>query len=289
VDPVRATWGQGDDPLDSFTGFRFGLRGVMATKGHFAAIINISILYFFSKNNLISLRENFLSKLFYMFLLLVLFLASGSIASIFAMFFVLYFCNIFNSFTQKNSLKTLISVFLKVLIIPVIFLLNVQFRFLDTFFNRDFTTLTGRSDLWIIGLDLIKKNILLGYGPGGFCLSYELDGTKCEFTDNLSSLKAFVGTAPHNEIVNIVLSYGLVGLILFLLLYLNLYIRLFSLKRRKNIDSINFYFYFIIFSLTVQLLGGFFLSPLNAYWLVFTVIYFLIFHPRHDRSSSALA
>jgi exopolysaccharide production protein ExoQ len=72
--------------------------------------------------------------------------------------------------------------------------------------NRD-STLTGRSDLWTKLVPYAKQNFLLGYGIGGFWSDLRID--------KIQSIEA------HNGYLDVILNYGIVGLILFSILLMS--------------------------------------------------------------------
>jgi len=73
------------------------------------------------------------------------------------------------------------------------------------------TSLGQRLDWWNDSLELIKKRPLFGYGTGGFTVAHNqlIKGTDIEPTDN-----------PHNEYLFITVQLGLIGLLLFLTLFI---------------------------------------------------------------------
>jgi O-antigen ligase len=73
------------------------------------------------------------------------------------------------------------------------------------------TSLGQRLDWWNDSLELIKRRPIFGYGTGGFTTAHNqlIKGTDIEPTDN-----------PHNEYLFITVQLGLIGLILFLALFI---------------------------------------------------------------------
>lgn len=72
--------------------------------------------------------------------------------------------------------------------------------------NRD-STLTGRADLWTKLVPCAEQKFLLGYGIGGFWSDLRID--------QMQSMES------HNGYLDVILNYGIVGLILFSILLVN--------------------------------------------------------------------
>ena len=77
------------------------------------------------------------------------------------------------------------------------------------------TSLGQRLDWWNDSLELIKKRPVFGFGTGGFTVAHNqlIQGTHTEPTDN-----------PHNEYLFIAVQLGIVGLVLFLALFITQWI-----------------------------------------------------------------
>jgi O-antigen ligase len=72
------------------------------------------------------------------------------------------------------------------------------------------TSMGMRFDWWINSVGMIKERPIFGYGTGSFLKEHDkwIEGTKIQPTDN-----------PHNEYLFIGVQLGLLGLLLFLLLF----------------------------------------------------------------------
>ncbi|KAB8331470.1 O-antigen ligase family protein [Scytonema tolypothrichoides VB-61278] len=86
-------------------------------------------------------------------------------------------------------------------------------------------TLTGRTDLWPLVIDMIRKQPWLGYGFGGFWQG--LNGESAYILRGVG----WPVTHPHNGFLAIWLDLGLLGLLIFLLGFLRAYIKAIALLR----------------------------------------------------------
>lgn len=276
---------RGNEIGEEISTLRFGFRGIMSTKGMMAIVCDLLILIFFSKPN--PFKPNLIKSTVYILSLLFTLFLCGSVTSIFGLAFVCLVVFLLKNLS-KNKLRIFIFVTPIFAILIGIFYLNYLYGFFDEFFNRDFTSFSGRTELWSSGLDMVKDRFFFGFGVNGFCLSY-LAGEKCNFsqlsdlTNSLQLTSKYVGISPHNEFVNILLNYGIVGLSIFASIFVKLYFRFFSLYKYKKGDWLfNFILYFLILSPVLQFFAGYFLTPLHTAWFLFLIVYFLVYHPRSD-------
>ncbi|RPH51733.1 MAG: O-antigen ligase family protein [Desulfobacteraceae bacterium] len=118
---------------------------------------------------------------------------------------------IFNWLKKRNIVlnANLISIFIGFIILfgtITPFMGHLPFFDVSEVLNRD-STLTGRADLWDRLVPCAKQNFLLGYGIGAFWSDLRID--------EMRSMEA------HNGYLDVILNYGLVGLILFSIFLLN--------------------------------------------------------------------
>ncbi|MHC5725576.1 MAG: O-antigen ligase family protein, partial [Nostoc sp.] len=89
-------------------------------------------------------------------------------------------------------------------------------------------TLTGRTELWPLVIDMIWKHPWLGYGYGGFWQGW--NGESAYIWLNAG----WMPNHPHNGYLNLCLDLGLLGLGLFFLGFWRSYLQGFSLVRSSN-------------------------------------------------------
>lgn len=86
------------------------------------------------------------------------------------------------------------------------FMGHLPFLDVSAILNRD-STLTGRADLWARLVPYAQEKFLLGYGIGGFWSDLRIE--------QMQSIEA------HNGYLDVILNYGIVGLILFSIFLMN--------------------------------------------------------------------
>ena len=113
-------------------------------------------------------------------------------------------------------------------------------------FNRDLT-LTGRTDIWEVIVELIKIKPIIGYGYGG--IWYEGSIIK-----NYIWNRTFIGMeGAHNGFLEWALQIGILGLIAFIIMILSMGYKLIKLKNKDEFVfrvGIQYIVYILIFYIT---------------------------------------
>ena len=154
------------------------------------------------------------------------------------------------SFSFDDSQGTLI---LKVNNLPISFRITSEgFRLLDQ--NGNPTELrnvekwniglperagSGRVYIWSRSLPLIKKTVLIGFGPDTFAIDFPQDDYIGKF-NNIDDIKTLVDK-PHNFYIQVAISTGLVSLLALLVLFCMYIFRSGWIYIKKNGDSIGFF------------------------------------------------
>ncbi len=124
------------------------------------------------------------------------------------------------------------------------------------------TTSQGmRLDWWITGLKLIQEKPVLGYGTGAYKKEHarKIEGTQIKKTDN-----------PHNEYLFITIQLGIVGL----LLYLSIFVSQFFHSLKNKIPERYLHQGVIVAMLTGCLMNSFlFDSHQGHFWAFLTAVY----------------
>jgi O-antigen ligase len=91
--------------------------------------------------------------------------------------------------------------------------------------DKSITSIGQRFDWWVTSFELIKKKPVLGYGTGSFSRIYEqtTKTTRVKSMDN-----------PHNEYIFITFQVGVIGLFLFLMIFLLQFLASRSLPTQKG-------------------------------------------------------
>lgn len=110
----------------------------------------------------------------------------------------------------------------------------------------------GRLFIWYNFIKLIKEHPILGWGTGGWTANYMLCQADFFSTHPNSSFMSIADNVsyPYNEIIHIAVNYGLIGIILFISLFISLLIHQQSFDYQKSIKTSLFSFLlFSIFSI----------------------------------------
>ena len=168
----------------------------------------------------------------------------------------------------KHSIKIilfvfpLVMIFLTGLIVTILLRVGVVLNAM----NKD-TTLTGRIPVWNFLLEKLSEKPLLGYGHNAFWKTLSND------TGYLYSFNWKVGHA-HNGFLEVALSVGIIGLLLFLLSFTIAYIRAISLIRFANTAENFWPLQFLTITLITNLaVGSTFFDP-SSYWMIYIAIIF---------------
>ena len=138
------------------------------------------------------------------------------------------------SFLDKENILKAAKFFPILVLAFVLYLINYEAVIhsnlnviIDTILGKgmDFT---GRSTLWFFSLQLIRKRLWLGYGYNGFWS----DTARAKIAMNTAGFSA-VGYHAHNGYLELLVSIGIIGTVLFAIILLNIYIRL----RKKNVQQ----------------------------------------------------
>lgn len=135
------------------------------------------------------------------------------------------------------------------------------------------TALTGRGTLWLVVLQQIRGDTLLGIGPGTFWQA----GGASEINQTTLFLKDPYWVqnmiSADGGYIDLIASFGFVGLALFLLTATDLYRRLFKCWHRPDSRLVFVLTTFVIFHAITE---STVLYSTNILWLIYLVCYFYI-------------
>jgi len=124
---------------------------------------------------------------------------------------------------------------------------------------------SGRLDIWAVGLRLARENLLLGTGLDNFKVGF---GTYLVETETVRVIRP--GRGAHNDYLQVLGDLGLVGLLLFLAVLLNIGRRLVAIVR-SDLDAeavllATLVLGLLVFALSASLVDVFLWR--KAYWLI---------------------
>jgi O-antigen ligase len=130
-------------------------------------------------------------------------------------------------------------------------------------------TLTGRTDIWAVMLELILKRPLFGYGYNGFWLGWD-----SEVSAYVWRTLAWECPYAHNGFMDLLAELGLSGLVLFLLSFMFTCRKAIKLLRRtttiEELWPLLYLTYFIMYNITESTL----LSSNSIYWIIYATVVF---------------
>ena len=170
-------------------------------------IIPLFVLYLFYKEN----------KKSYIFLAVALYfiyalLLSGTRNCYISLFITLLFISFFYIYKSKKFLKTFLILLLLLFCFSLTYLFssNVKHRINKTDIKTDYS-LSSRLEMYKLGLNLIKEKPLFGHAPK----------TSIYRQENINHLQHF-----HNIYLDILVDFGFIGFILFLIIIYRIFARL---------------------------------------------------------------
>jgi exopolysaccharide production protein ExoQ len=190
------------------TGIHFGAwRGMFIHKngsGPFFGMISVIFIHYFYNSSL-NIKIRFLS-LFAFFSALTFVVMSKSATAIIICIITLstYFFSLFIfSIDKIGKRKALLSLFFGFIVI-VIFMFNVYYEDVLLLLDKD-PTLTGRTELWDVLLQLSFKHPFFGYGFGVF--------TRPEIMYQYSIEFGWEAKSTHSSYIDLILGMGYIGFV----------------------------------------------------------------------------
>lgn len=248
-------------------------RGVFLHKnGLGARMVNSSLVFF-----LLAYQHCQRSWLFWsgFILALLLLILSTSTSSLLNLFILICTFFIFKTFRWTYQIMIPTLIFIVALSQSLYFLFINSADSLFTSVGKD-TTLTGRTDLWPLVLDMIWKQPWIGYGYGGFWQGWNGESAY------IWSALGWTPTHPHNGYLALWLDLGLLGLGIFFLGFWRSYLQALTWVRKSttavDILPVLHMTYIIIMNLTESSL----LSSNSITWILY-VAFSLSLEVLHDQ------
>ena len=198
------------------------------------------------------IEENKKNKILYFLIMIINYIALmicqsrgiwiSIICTIVLAIFLIYLFNLFNPF--KENKKWLLLLLFSFLIITATYstenVLNkntvkIPQRALSTFDEQD-SSINTRLLIWRTTFEMIKEKPLFGSGIGTFKMNY-LD-YKADYLKRNPSYSKFSSNPneTHNEYLQIFAELGIIGISIFLLIFLSLYVLFVNYFKNKNIN-----------------------------------------------------
>jgi O-antigen ligase len=249
-------------------------RGLTSHKNVLGQIGVISIIfcYMFYRDS-----KNLYSKITSVFMIIVSFLltvGSFSSTSILMLLVILLLGMvrlIDKIFTPLGISRTLSMAFLYTFLLTIIITLIFEpdiISILPRTFGKD-TSFSGRTDLWAYMMIEIAKHPILGVGYQGFWV------VESELILRLYKIFNWLPNQSHNGYIDIWNELGIIGLILFILLIINYYIKLIKLKKE------HIWKFFILIALISNWQEATFFRPGQLLAVVLIISYLILIFELH--------
>jgi putative inorganic carbon (HCO3(-)) transporter len=260
-----------------FDGRVFSFLGNPAYLGQFLTLILIPVLYFIFKN--LSLKNwkkesIFIALFLLIFYVIVLTQTRTAMVGIVFLFFFLTVKNLKRIY--KYCVKNKFFILFPVLIVAIS-IIGVR-SFSERFSFSDLATrsLNSRIEIWKGTIELVKERPFLGYGLENFQVYFPEVASKAflSLEENIN----INADRIHNESLEFLFSLGIVGLLLYLLLFIILSVGFFKEKESS-------YSYLYLIPLTNMVQNQFAFSDASIIFLVVSILGILIARESKGKSS----
>jgi O-antigen ligase len=236
----------------------FGHKNALGT----ISVIGLSI-YILSFINSTSYR---FIKLGMIFIFLATLILSNSITALIIFLLITIALFMYKSmlklFTYNKYLFVSILSFVILLISSTIVAVFLGLDSIFSLMGRDIT-LSGRTTLWQSSFEMIKENILFGYGYGGF---WSNENNAFQVWKNIS----FMVNSSHSGILDIWLDLGIVGLLIISIGYfVNLTNAVILTSKNNYSIAVLWSFVFLLFMLFNNITDSRLLNSLSIYWAMY--------------------
>ena len=150
-------------------------------------------------------------------ILVILSGASSSLANVFIVILVYYFCQVFR---LRLTIQIPLLICLIIIGVWINILVTNNLDFLLGLLGKD-TTLTGRTELWQLTWASIQKEYWLGYGYRSFWIEGNSEASI------INTTLSWIVPHAHNGLLQLWTNLGLIGVIIYLLGFLTIFIRAF--------------------------------------------------------------
>jgi O-antigen ligase len=238
-------------------------KGIYGHKNHFGGTMILMWLTFFSLP-----KNNFkIYKYFGIMLSIMLILLSTSKTSLVISLLLISIMLFYKNFRWKGKISVIL---LDIGIIIIGCLTVVIFTYwveLLTGIGRD-STLTGRTPVWGVMIARLIQRPFLGYGRGGFFAPkspYAMEAGQAIRT-------GWIPPHGHNGFLDLAVDIGLIGLALFIIIYLTTFARVLKLAYATNNAEDFFPLAFLILLTMNNITESLLLYQTNIYWVLFITL-----------------
>lgn len=238
-------------------------RGVFPHKNILGARMVISTIIFLilgsnGKNKRLFIWGGFALS----FLLLLRAASSSSLVNLLIIIFAFY---IFQTFRWSYQIMIPSLIGITTIGEGLYFLLSSNAEALFNSLGKD-ATLTGRTDLWPLVIDMIWKQPWFGYGFGGFWQGFNGESAYIWYA------AGWPATHPHNGFLALCLDIGIVGLFIFILGFLRAFIKAIALIRDNNNSEVFWPLLYLTYIILSNLTESTLLASNQITWVLYIAI-----------------
>jgi exopolysaccharide production protein ExoQ len=240
------------------------IRGVLPHKNTFGHVLILCQLIFYVKIRQTNDKQFRVLWLSLFVLSLIFLVLTDSVTSV-ALFMLLVSLFIFVEFLKKINLRSKLLVYFvsPVMLSVIIALLILNFSVIFNLLGRE-ADLTGRVPLWLLVFNSIMESPILGYGYAAFWLG--MDGPSRIIWEAIPFWEI---NHSHNGILDLWLSIGIFGVILFLIHFTRgIYL---SINNIKNSSSFIIYWplLFLVFFIILNFASSHILRRNHLFWILY--------------------
>jgi exopolysaccharide production protein ExoQ len=241
-------------------------RGIMTHKNMLGRLMNVSALVFLIlgiNNNYIFERKYRWLPWFFYALSLVLIILCTSKTALLVFVTLTLLLPLYRSLRQKFSILAPLLIALTFVGGSAAILLLDNLEFIASAFGRDLT-LTGRTDLWNVVIQLIQERPLFGYGFSAFWRGW--DSQTSAYIWRTMEWEVPYG---HNGFLDLTAELGLVGLVTFTLSYLKSWIQAIAWLRLTKTGEGLWPIMYLTFLLMYNLTEGTLIAHNSIFWILY--------------------
>ncbi len=243
-------------------------RATLEHKNYFSRLLVLCALVFRVKEVRIAKLKNInLSKPFFIISAILTVLSTSKTGIVSLIFLILIIFPLIKSLQWQFRTATLFQSMTLLVAFSMWIVSSSNLDYITDILGRDLT-LTGRTTIWPIILGkVINERMWLGYGYYGFW--HGLNGPSSDVIKSLDN--NYIVPHSHNGFIEFFISYGVLGFIVFFVVFLLLLIKsLIHIKRNKNnLEStwpLLFAFFIVIYNLTEVTLA----IQNSIFWVILT-------------------
>lgn len=242
--------------------YNYAWRGIYPVKNLFGRLmaLGMSIYMILAMES----RKYRMINLFLSLLCLMMVFFSKSIGGIVIALGLITFIFIFPLLKIRSIIGFTLAITIVIIVFGIMIIGLEHFNFLMKNLGKD-PTMTGRTIIWALSWGMIQKEFIWGYGYNAFWVGW--DGPSRE----IWKIAIWEPSHAHNGIFDLWLDLGLIGIIIFLLCYLQAFIRAYNYYNHNRFLSI-LPITILVYVFVANSIESFILKQNDFQWGLFVII-----------------